>query len=515
MSEVERTDSTTLRRTPLTTPLELAQRVVRGFMPPPERRLDRGVRPIGEQMESEPDLVRFVIAVIPAHDEAHRLERTLASLANQTRPVDAVIVVADNCTDDTVAVALACGASVVETVGNSARKAGALNFALAEILPVLDASDAVLLMDADTELSVEFVAATTTRLWRQQRGRVVGGVGGIFVADDDEWSLVRQLQTNEYVRYARHLGRRRGRALVMTGTGSVFSVGALREVVAARATGVLPDLGHTGGVYDTSALTEDNELTVCLKALGYRTISPQECLVFTSMMPTWNDLFHQRRRWQRGALENIAAHSPGRHILPYAGRQVLSHLGVLFPPFYLLTVFAALHSGAEIDVFVPLWVLVGMVYVIEQSWSVRRGGRRAVVASLAVLPELALNMFLNMVYVSALVGAILGSAERWGDPASEMVSEMARETALEIADPNSSTMGSVPVLPASSGEHLHRASWQARMIEVPVLMVMIAMVAALLTVPFVALPAAWMVLSVYVLCGFALTLFRLIPLPMS
>jgi cellulose synthase/poly-beta-1,6-N-acetylglucosamine synthase-like glycosyltransferase len=480
-------------------PLESAKQEIRGYLPHGSERHNRSERPIGERVAAQPELVRFVVAIIPAYNEEERIGRTLRSLANQTRPVDAVIVVADNCTDGTVAVALAAGASVVETVGNPYRKAGALNFALAEILPMLNETDAVLLMDADTQLSEGFIAATTRRLWAQQTGRQVGGVGGIFAADDDDWNTVRQLQTNEYVRYARHLGRRRGRALVMTGTGSVFSVGALRRVVAGRISGELPDNGGTQGVYDTSALTEDNELTLCLKALGYRTLSPKECLVVTAMMPSWKLLYQQRRRWQRGALENIIAHQLRPHTLPYILRQFFTYVGVIFVPFYIVTLTLALTTGAGVDAFVPLWVLVAFTYIVEQTWSVRRGGWRSILMSMAILPELFLNLFLGIVYAFAFSGALWGTSETWGRSADNMtLSGKPKGDGLFI-----------------SGSHRNRTVWWARIIETSIAVMVTSWLVALFLLPKIALPLAWTLLAIYVLSGFALTIFRLIPLKMT
>ena len=492
-----------------TTLLESAQEVVRGFIPVPSRRLGRGIRPIGEQVAAQPALVRFVIVIIPAHDEEERLGRTLTSLANQTRIADAIIVVADNCTDGTVDVARAAGAEVVETSGNTHRKAGALNFALTEILPGLDDTDAILMMDADSQLSEGFIAATTTRLWRLQEGRVVGGVGGIFAADVDDWSVVRQLQANEYIRYARHLGRRRGRALVMTGTGSVFTVGALREVIAGRVDGRLPDKGRSRGVFDTSALTEDNELTLCLKALGYRTISPEECLVFTAMMPTWRTLYEQRKRWQRGALENLIAHGVHVHTAPYVLRQMITYVSVVFVPFYLLTLTIALTSGGGVNAFVPFWALVAFTYVFEQTWSVRSGGRRAVLMSIAILPELILNLFLNTVYVITLVGALFGTSELWGRSSDEDSPHEGRGG----ASGSSLDRAGEPWL--VSGEHRVRTTWWARILESVVGIIAICALVALFTIPVFALSVAWTILAVYVTIGFGITVFRLIPLPMS
>ncbi len=59
--------------------------------------------------------VRFDI-VVPAHDEAEVIERTVRSLLRLDWPRDAfrVLVIADNCSDATASLARACGAGVLE-----------------------------------------------------------------------------------------------------------------------------------------------------------------------------------------------------------------------------------------------------------------------------------------------------------------------------------------------------------------------------------------------------------------
>jgi glycosyltransferase involved in cell wall biosynthesis len=56
---------------------------------------------------------RSITVVIPVLNDARMLERCLASLAEQTRPADEVLVVDNGCTDDSVAVAERFGATVV------------------------------------------------------------------------------------------------------------------------------------------------------------------------------------------------------------------------------------------------------------------------------------------------------------------------------------------------------------------------------------------------------------------
>ena len=67
----------------------------------------------------------------------------------------------------------------------------------------------------------------------------LGGVGGTFRGGPGG-GLVGTFQRNEYARYERDVRRLRGKALVLTGTASVFPVSVLREVVAARRDGACP-----------------------------------------------------------------------------------------------------------------------------------------------------------------------------------------------------------------------------------------------------------------------------------
>lgn len=449
----------------------------------------------------------FVIAIIPAYNEQDSILRTIASLNGQTRRPDEIIVLADNFTDDTIPLVLAAGITVVETQGNPDGKAGALNGLLDQILPLLDADDCIVVMDADTVLCPRFVEATTTTLYSESR-KPIAGVGGIFLADDAPWNLVRQLQSNEYVRYQRRLRRRRGRALVLTGTGTAFKTGVLREVKNARATGELPDLGETRGVYDTSALTEDNELTLSVKQLGYRVLSPMDCTVETAMMPTVGSLFKQRLRWQRGALENLMAHGINTHTFPYLARQILTYLGVLFVPFYLYTLTIAILVSSGINFLQPLWVLVAVVYLFEQTLSVRAGGLKAIAVSLSVIPEILLNMFLNVVYVVAALGALFATREAWG-----RVRNLGRQRVVETGGP--------PALPAVSateslhGTHRARHGFFSRIGEIVTLIVLLSPFVVAAILPWINLQWAWWIVAGYVLVGFAATLARLVPVKTS
>ena len=435
----------------------------------------------------------FVLVVIPAHNEGERIVATLRSLREQTRHADAVIVVADNCSDDTVSLALAEGVTVIETSGNTDRKAGALNQALEALLPKLDPDDVILLMDADTRLNPNFIDRVTRTLWDDHASRELGGVGGVFMGDMNGWSLIQQLQKNEYVRYARKLGRRHGRALVLTGTGSILRVRVLREVIAARQSGVLPDDGSSRSVYDIEALTEDNELTLAVKALGYRVLSPKDCQVFTALMPTYSFLYQQRRRWQRGAMENLMSHGLHSYTAPYISKQVASYVAIMFLPFYVATLTTEIVRHGDHGLFPWFWVAVAVLYIVEQTWSVRRGGWRGVLITLLVVPEIIYSIFLDAVFLTSLLGVLVSRREQWGRGIDE---ESTDELALHLTvvspkKPNTTDISHVVSRCAAAAALMFTVS-------IPI-------------IPVFNLPTAWFLIAVFVLTGSVNTVIRLIP----
>ncbi|MFF5793076.1 glycosyltransferase family 2 protein [Paeniglutamicibacter sp. NPDC012692] len=346
-----------------------------------------------------------ITVLLPAHNEEASLPGTLDSLFSQSHPPDRVIVVADNCTDDTERIAAERGIEVMPSVGNSKKKAGALNQVLSRILPFQGDNDIVMIMDADTQLDDGFLEAAASRF---ANDRALMAVGGLFYGEPGH-GLIGQFQRNEYIRYSRELKRRRGRVFVLTGTASLFRPVALREVAANRGS-ALP--GIPGDVYDTAALTEDNELTIALKSLGALTVSPSECTVVTELMPTWRTLWNQRLRWQRGALENLGAYGMTPQTLRYWAQQLGIGYGViaLFSYLALLLVMAlALDSW----IWFPFWLGLGAVFTLERLITVWKGGWRARLLAALLIPELCFDMYLNVVYVKGIIDSAVGRRAAW------------------------------------------------------------------------------------------------------
>ncbi|MCC3770030.1 glycosyltransferase family 2 protein [Streptomyces sp. UNOC14_S4] len=343
-----------------------------------------------------------IVALIPAHNEAERIAAAIAALHRQELPPHRIVVVADNCTDDTAAIARANGATVIEPTDNRHKKAGALNQALDRLLHELAAADLVLVQDADTVLEPAFVVSASSAM-----DRTVGAVGGIFYGEPGG-GLLGALQRIEFHRYAREIARRGYRADVLTGTATLFRVRTLREVKDARRDG---RLGGGTSYYSLASLTEDDEITKAVRTLGYRTVSPPGCAVVTEVMTTLPKLWHQRLRWQRGALENLRDYGWTRVTAPYIVRQGFMGLSVLFLALYLVFTGWMLARGRP--EFTPFWMAVGAVFVAEKAVTARGAGWKAQLLAGTLAVELAYDMFQHAVYLRSLWDMARRREERW------------------------------------------------------------------------------------------------------
>lgn len=407
----------------------------------------------GVELPREP----YVTVLVPAHDEGDQIAATLEGLRRQTLRPTRVVVIADNCSDETVAIARSAGAEVFETVGNTDKKAGALNQAWSLRfrrvaagerraadrrtggLPAAgperraagrrtetdrrdgdgdrrtaptgrpDAADddLVLVQDADSSLDEGFLEGAAHHVLENDR---MGAVGGTFRGDPGG-GLVGHLQRNEYARYARDVRRLKGKCLVVTGTAAMFRAATLRRISEARLDGRVPRGDGRGGIYDTTVLTEDNELTFAILHLGYQVLSPKECTLTTEVMPTWRALWNQRLRWKRGAIENCVQYGVTGITWRYWGRQLLTLAGVLITFLYLGSLAVSLLGSGSVAVQ-PFWLAVTGVFVLERVVTVRDRGWRHMLAA-ATMYELLYDVFLQFVHARAYLDAALRRERRW------------------------------------------------------------------------------------------------------
>jgi cellulose synthase/poly-beta-1,6-N-acetylglucosamine synthase-like glycosyltransferase len=343
-----------------------------------------------------------IIAIIPSHNEEARIGDAITSIVRQTVPVSRILVASDNSTDATVAIARSWGGivEVMETVGNRHKKSGALEQALATI----DAPDDtfILVMDADSRIVPTFVEEALKAFVPG-----VGAVGGIFVGDGLN-GLIGECQSLEYIRYAREIGRDRARARVLTGTSTMTRLGTFREVRAAREAGILPGTG----TYSRHALTEDFEMTLAIRTLGYRTMSPKGCRVVTETMPDTRTLWRQRIRWQRGAIQALWMYGLSRVTLPYIARQIEVGIGlVAMALLWFLTGWSLADGSLVVH---PAWLCLGAVFQLERLVSGWRAGWKGRLIAGTMVMDMMFDLFIGAVYLCSVWQTLTGKALVWG-----------------------------------------------------------------------------------------------------
>ncbi len=321
----------------------------------------------------------FVVAVVAAHEAEASITSTLRALNGQSRPVDAVIVVTDNCTDHTALMALAAGATIVDADGNGHGRHGALNLALAEVVDMLDDADAVLVLNEDTCLDHDFVARATRLLWTPGAGSPVAAVVGRVIPDLDSWSVAAQCRRND------QLGD-----LVGPAHTALYRVGALRRVMADRRALRLPDRGATAGVFDPQAVAPDIELAIALQACGYQVVDSVDCRASTTdARSSGRTVFDSHKHHHHGLLDALSSHGLRRPLTRTLITEVRSLLAIAVVPAVVCTIAI---SAARADM--PPWALALLAatvaaWMARRVWSVRSDGWRAMATVSSVMPELA------------------------------------------------------------------------------------------------------------------------------
>jgi cellulose synthase/poly-beta-1,6-N-acetylglucosamine synthase-like glycosyltransferase len=233
--------------------------------------------------------VRFDI-VVPAHNEASVIARTVASLSRVDWPLEnfRVLVVADNCTDDTAALARAAGAQVLERNDATLRGKG---YALAHAFEASrehGRATAVVVIDADAEVSPNLLEAFAARLERgAQAIQVHYGVLNPMAS----WRT--RLLT--IAKGAFHIVRSRARERLrlscgIRGNGWCVSHALLREVP-----------------YRSFSLTEDLEYGIEIGMAGHRVEYADEAHSNADMVTGEQVARSQRRRWETGRFQLIRA----------------------------------------------------------------------------------------------------------------------------------------------------------------------------------------------------------------
>lgn len=319
-----------------------------------------------------------VTVIIPAHNEAHVIGRTLAAIGTAARHYAGtvkVIVLNNNSSDDTAAATEAALARLPMIEGRIVEvptpgKAVALNRGIAE----LD-TEYVVRIDADTQVLPQALALAMRHFSDAETG-VVGGVplppgGGIF----DRARLVEVLLKHGYYQIA---------------YGAVDGIVGVPGMFA----GYRTDAVRAAGGFVQGMNGEDTDVSLRIGEMGYRIIGDPGVQYVSEVPMTYRHMREQRMRWFRSVyhvsarnrtyLDDWRASLRGKAIMPFmllnSARRAMT-----LP----LAIFGVLHLTLGLDPTAPLTgqavlaVLLGAPALMG-AFAVLANGR---VDGLLALPE--------------------------------------------------------------------------------------------------------------------------------
>ncbi len=258
--------------------------------------------PFGRRRRSaRPGPLRRVAVLVPAHDEEQVLGRLLTSLAAVDYPAGLmdIHVVADNCTDGTVAVARAHGANVWERQDMERRGKGyALQWLLDRLEDKRRRHDAYIVLDADSAVSPNFLTAMNERL--NGGAHVVQAYYTVLPVTGSRAESLREAAL-ALVHYARPAAKAAlGASCGLKGNGMCFDQS------------VLARFG-----WPSAGLAEDVEFHLMLVEAGIRVEFAPEAVVRAEMPASLRGSRTQNMRWEAGRLAVVR-----RQALPLLARGV-------------------------------------------------------------------------------------------------------------------------------------------------------------------------------------------------
>jgi len=308
----------------------------------------------------EPTRTRRFNVLVPAHNEELYLPRLLASLQSQEYPADKyrVTVIADNCSDGTVAACRAFDVDVFERVDPERRGKG---YAIGWTIQRLDlaTTDAIVIVDGDSIADSRLL--TQLNLQMERGDGVIQCYNGVANPSQSWFTALMNVSrtiANEII----HPGKRKlGLSSHLMGNGMCFDVGFLRSFG-----------------WNAFSVGEDWEYYARLVLSGAHVGYCREARVYHQESVNLRQASSQRLRWSGGRFQVLRQYAPSLFVTGLRTGNLMcldASLPLLFPNPSLGINLTMIALGAA---------------VLEWVFS----GRVGMVAWFAVLVLLQLLMFL-------------------------------------------------------------------------------------------------------------------------
>jgi cellulose synthase/poly-beta-1,6-N-acetylglucosamine synthase-like glycosyltransferase len=235
----------------------------------------------------------FFDVIVPAHNEAEGIGHTISNLRQLDWPAGRfrVVVIADNCTDETARVAREAGATVIERHDPLHRGKG---YALAHIFRwsrEARMADAVVVVDADSKASANLLESFAARI--ELGSHALQAHYGVLNASASWRTRLMAIALGSIHKLRSRARERLGVSCGIRGNGWCVTHELLDQIP-----------------YQAYSLTEDVEFGVDLGLAGHRVAYCDEAHVNGEMVTTESAARSQRQRWEGGRFRLICSRVP-------------------------------------------------------------------------------------------------------------------------------------------------------------------------------------------------------------
>lgn len=274
-----------------------------------------------QKMAISDSVARPTIAVlVPAHNESGTIENTLINISQQLTDNDRLLVVADNCSDDTAKIARAHGAEVIERINQNQRGKGyALDYGIRHLEK--EPPQVVVIMDADCQLDEGTLALLANSAIARNRP-----VQALYLMHYNNPTIKQRIA--EFAWLVKNYVRPRGLYNIgmpcqLMGTGMAFPWQVIASTNLA-----------------SGNIVEDMKMGLDMATAGYPPLFCPDARVTSTFPDITSAEQSQRKRWEHGHLSTIVSEVPKgiiRSLRTLDIKLLTLILDLAVPPLALLT----------------------------------------------------------------------------------------------------------------------------------------------------------------------------------
>lgn len=335
----------------------------------------------------------FIFTVlIPAHNESGTIHKTLTNINSQLSERDKLLVVADNCSDNTAAIAREHGAEVVERIDSEKRGKGfALDFGIRHLEK--STTDVVIIIDADCLVDSGSLQKLAGAAIKKNRP-----IQALYLMQYNNPNLKQRIREFAWLvkNYIRPLGLCKvGLPCQLMGSGMAFPWSIISNASLA-----------------SDNIVEDMKMGLDMAAAGYAPLFLPSARVVSIFPEAPSAEQSQKKRWEHGHLSMIFTMLPKVFVIGVMKRSkhiLAMAFDLVVPPLALLTIVSILlfistsfmyliydSKVIFICISVTLMLLIFSVFIAWVRW-----GRATVsLVDLLMIPFYVLSK--TPLYISAL-----------------------------------------------------------------------------------------------------------------